>query len=329
MSSDFYTTIASGIRCNLCFRHCSLAEGEIGYCKVNTNSLGKLKSLTRGFPTAVNIDPIEKKPLYHFAPGSSVYSIGTVGCNFHCPFCQNWSLAFGKLSPKTAPVKNEDIIKNILESGCKIVAFTYNEPTTSWLWFREIAKLAKEAGLLTVVVSNGAMGNVVADDMCDLIDAVNIDLKCGSSDIYKTVLKGNRGIVLKNLKKFQAAKVWVEITTLLVPGISDTAEDLKKSAIEIEKLLGLAVPWHISAYYPAHQYKKPSTPSKTVIDSCNSLLKAGFKYVYSGNINSRSNTLCTNCGELVISRNGYDTVSYLESGRCGNCREKLDGRFYD
>lgn len=326
MSSSLYTVDGDKIICNLCFHHCHLADGKRGVCGVNQNSSGELLSLVYGHASAEHIDPIEKKPLYHFAPGKHIYSIGTVGCNFHCPFCQNHSLSFKKAKWKFGPVTNEAMIQKVLDCGCDMLAFTYNEPTVSWLWYRDLAALAQKRGVKTVMVTNGAMSEQVSHEVVQLIDAVNIDLKCGDQRCYSEHLKGEREAVLKTVSSIIEAGVWVELTTLLVPGISDSEADLLRSAEEVLELGGNAVPWHISAYYPSYHYTRPATPPELVLERCELLRKMGFLYIYPGNISAPSETICAGCGALLIRRNGYRVESYLEDGSCSHCGRALEGR---
>lgn len=298
----------------------------MGICGVNRNSGGRLESLVYGHASAEHIDPIEKKPLYHFAPGKQIYSIGTVGCNFHCPFCQNSTLSFKKANWQFDSVSNESMIQKVIDCGCDMIAFTYNEPTVSWLWYRDLAELAHKEGIGTVMVTNGAMSEQVRDEVILLIDAVNVDLKCGDQNCYKRDLKGDRDGVLNNISVLIKSRVWVELTTLLVPEISDSKDDLVRSAEEILELGGETVPWHLSAYYPSYKYHEPATSAELVRKRCDLLRSMGFLYVYAGNIQECAETVCVNCGNLMIRRNGYRVESYMKNGCCSQCGRVLEGR---
>lgn len=326
MNSPLYISEGTNIICNLCFHHCKLAEGRIGICGVNQNSSGVLTSLVYGHASAEHIDPIEKKPLFHFAPGRQIYSIGTVGCNFHCPFCQNHSLSFKKAKWTFGPVTNEAMIQKVRDCGCDMIAFTYNEPSVSWLWYRDLAELARSRGVKTVMVTNGGMSEQVRNEVALLIDGLNIDLKCGDQSCYSEKLNGDRETVLRNISELLKAGVWVELTTLLVPGISDSEDDLSRSGEDILKMGGEAVPWHISAYYPCYKYDRPATLSELVLERCEQLREMGFLYVYPGNITVPAETCCAACGTVLIRRRGYRVESYLKNGSCSHCGRALEGR---
>lgn len=325
--SDFFSSKDDGITCNLCFRHCFLAEDAVGFCGVNKNSNGQLTCLVYGKPAAMQIDPIEKKPLYHFFPGESVFSIGTVGCNFRCPFCQNGSLSFSKWTDSVVKFSVEDIIEQTKKNRCRIIAFTYNEPTVSWLWYRDIAIAAKDEGIKTVLVSNGAMTPAVAKEVALYVDAANIDLKCGSSKHYKSILKGSREAVVETLEILQDAGVWLELTTLIVPGVSDSEDDLHLSANEMKRVVGTATPWHLSAYHPAHDYEEPPTSAALLLNRVDLLKNLGYVHVFPGNISVPSDTICPKCGKILIERNGYRIKMHFNGEICSDCGYTLEGRF--
>ncbi len=325
---NLYSKESDGIQCKLCYRHCRLSEGTVGVCGVNRNKNSRLESLIYGHADAIRIDPVEKKALYHFAPGTPVFSLGTVGCNYRCPFCQNGSLSFNYPDETGNIVSNDMIIQSTVDTGCDTIAFTYNEPTVSWLWFRDLAKMAHERGLRTVMVTNGSMSSEVCHEMVDLIDAVNIDLKCGDEDNYRQLLKGDRSSVFKNISELGRNGVWIELTTLLVPEISDSEDDLHKSAEEVRDILGYSVPWHISAYRPAYRYHSPSTPPELLLNRCDMLRSMGFYYVYPGNLTVLTQTHCPECGSALITRYGNHTETSLENGMCPKCKRPVEGRFF-
>lgn len=325
--SKFFHKKEDGIVCDICFRHCFLRAGAVGFCGVNHNDAGVLRARSYGKPVALHVDPIEKKPLFHFYPGMATFSIGTYGCNFRCPFCQNSSLSFGKYSSAKKDFTLDEIVDEIVAHHCPIVAFTYNEPTVSWLWYRDIARKVREKGLKTVMVTNGAMSKEVTKEVVELVDAVNVDLKCGSSKHYEALLKGSREQVLENLSVLKHAGIWIELTTLLVPAISDSEEDLLLSAREVKRRLGLDVPWHLSAYHPSYDYEEPATDPALVLDRVSLLKAMGFHYVYPGNVASASDTYCSRCHSIVIKRMGYSVSDSGRDGLCSKCGCALNGRF--
>lgn len=325
--NNLYRKQEKGIICDICFRHCFLREGAKGFCGVNCNKDGVLTSLAFGNPVAVHVDPIEKKPLFHFFPGSETLSIGTWGCNFRCPFCQNSTLSFGKNRPVLKKYSLDFLMEEIVHANTSIVAFTYNEPTVSWLWYREVAEKVKQSGLKTVMVTNGAMSSEVAVEVGELIDAVNIDLKCGSSTHYKNILQGSREQVLQNISYLHEVGTWIELTTLLVPAISDSEDDLLLSAKEIKQRVGNHIPWHLSAYHPAYDYEEPATDPALVEERVALLQSLGFSFVYPGNILSPADTFCPDCHSVVLKRRGYHVSKEGREGRCPHCHYQLPGRF--
>lgn len=324
--STLFEPTEKGVICHLCFRHCTIPKNKTGFCGVNENKEGELHSRVYGKPDAIQIDPIEKKPLFHVAPNSSILSIGTMGCNFRCPFCQNASLSMQKSPNTLSPMSNQELIKLAQERHISALAFTYNEPSINWLWYRDLAELAKEHGMCTVMVTNGSMSHEAAVEMVTLIDAFNIDLKCGSNDCYSSVLHGDRESVLRNVEYFVSHSVWVELTTLLVTSLSDSESDLHHSAQEIAAIAGYSIPWHVSAYHPAHHYDKVPTTPKLVMERAELLKSEGFHFVYTGNIGGSNNTSCPKCGALLIERSRYSTMSYLDNGKCPHCSRTLEGR---
>ena len=246
------------IECLLCAHHCTLKEGKGGICGININEGGKLVNLTYGHPSALNLDPIEKKPLYHFLPKTTSLSLGTVGCNFRCPFCQNWSISQTSNVNKEVNYPPQTIVALALQHKAASISYTYNEPTIWYPYAKDIGVLAKEAGLRNVFVSSGYESEEVFEDMLSWVDAANIDLKSFSKEYYKKTLKTDLDIVLNNLKKFAASPIWVEVTTLVIPGVNDSREELEAMAAFIAEEMGVDVPWHLSAFHP--DYKMLDTP---------------------------------------------------------------------
>lgn len=325
-NNTLFESTENGVICHLCFRHCTILNNKTGFCGVNENRDGVLHSLVYGKPDAIQIDPIEKKPLFHVAPNSSILSIGTMGCNFRCPFCQNASLSLQKRPNQLTPMSNQELINLAKDRHISALAFTYNEPSINWLWYRDLAELAKENDMCTVMVTNGSMSKEAANEMISLIDAFNIDLKCGTNECYSSVLHGDRESVLRNIALFAQKDIWIELTTLLVTALSDSEADLAQSAQEIADIAGYSIPWHVTAYHPAHHYDKVPTTPQMVMARAELLKNEGYHYVYTGNIGGSNNTLCPKCGTLLIERSGYSTMSYMNNGKCPHCSRALEGR---
>ena len=317
------------LTCTLCQHYCKIKEGNTGICGVNKNVGGKIECLVYGYPSAINVDPIEKKPLYHFLPGSKVFSLGTVGCNFRCSFCQNWEISQSHEIDKGRYFSPDDIVELALENNCKSVAYTYNEPTIFYPYARDIALAAKQAGLKNVFVSNGYESSEVIDDMKGLMDAVNIDLKSFDAKYYKKSLGGNLEKVLANLKHFIAHGIWVEVTTLIVPTQNDSEEELNNIASFIANEMGPNVPWHITAFHPDYKERElPSTPIDALIKAYEIGKKHGLKFIYIGNTMQETPTLCPSCGEVLIQRDYFRyTSNYLEGSHCPKCKTSIPGVF--
>ncbi len=312
--------------------YCKLKEGQIGICGVNQNSDGEMRCLVYGYPTALAIDNIEKKPLYHFFPNSKSFSIGTVGCNFHCSFCQNWTISQTSKIDKSTYYSPKRIVELAKEYVCKSIAYTYNEPTIFYPYARDIALEAKKYGIKNIFVTDGYESEEVIKDMVGVIDAVNVDLKAFDKRYYKKELGGELEKVLDGLKLFVQNNIWLEITTLLVPGKNNSDEEIEQIAKFIANDLGVHVPWHISAFHP--NYKENNLPS-TSIESLKKAYdigkEAGLNYIYMGNVNIKNPTLCPNCKLELIERQALSVSKniLLNSNRCPNCDYRIEGIFHD
>lgn len=324
---EFYKNEGSKIECLLCRHYCKLKDGQVGICGVNKNENGKLVNLVYGKVSAINIDPIEKKPLYHFLPGSTSLSIGTVGCNFQCPFCQNWQISQSKSLDGSYDVTPEQLVSLAVEKGCKSISYTYNEPTIFYPFAKDVALLTKEAGLKNVFVSNGFESPEVIDDMVGVIDAFNIDIKGFKDEYYKKYLKGGLEGVLDTLKLLKERNFWVECTTLIVPGDNDSDEELQDIANFIAKELDVNTPWHISAFHPDYKVNdKGATPVETLQRAYNIGKEAGLNFIYMGNILNDNTTYCPNCGESLIQRVGFSVrKNILNNGKCPKCGTEIAG----
>ena len=295
------------IICELCPHHCGIRPGSCGICKTRFNSGGKSLPFY-GFITALAADPIEKKPLYHFRPGSRILSVGFAGCNMRCPFCQNW-----QISQRTDTGGRFITIRELvrLAAGCGQIAFTYSEPLVHIEFLLDCMRETRKAGIANVLVTNGCVNSGAAGEVLDLTDAANIDLKSFSEETYSKVLGGDLGAVLDFIKTACAKNVHTEITTLVVPGLNDSAEELDACADFIAGLdcgYGKSiVPWHLSAYHPDWKWNVPAAPPEHITGMA---ARAGKKlpYVYTGNFyGGKSDTVCGNCGKIIIGRNGYHT----------------------
>ncbi len=325
--SDLYRQEGDRIVCTLCRHYCKLKDGQRGICGVNANEGGRLRNLVYGKVAALNIDPIEKKPLYHFLPGTTALSLGTVGCNFQCPFCQNWQISQSDDNAGGQEVSPEQLVDAALRQGCSTIAYTYNEPTVFYPFARDVALLAKKHGIKNIFVSNGLESPEVIEDMRGLIDAFNIDLKSFDPDYYKKTLKGSLEGVLDTLKRLKEHGFWVEVTTLIVPGDNDSDGELGQIASFIAEALDPFTPWHISAFHPDYKVDdKAPTPLKTLRRAEAIGRKAGLHYIYMGNVPADGVTLCPACGTRLIERRGfYMTANRLEDGTCPKCGRQIEG----
>jgi len=319
---------SDAIVCQLCQHYCTIKPGKTGICGVNANEDGEYRNLVYGHPSALHVDPIEKKPLYHVLPGSRSFSLGTVGCNFRCPFCQNWEISQTHDIDTSRVWTPENIVGMATMHGCASVAYTYNEPTIFWPYAKDIAVLARAQGLKNVFVTNGLESKETVEDMKGLIDAANVDLKSYKADYYKKTLKGDLEGVKETLVRMKEAGIWVEVTTLVIEGHNDSDEELKAMAEFLANELGPDVIWHLTAFHP--DYKMLDTPPTSIetLERGRAIgKKAGLHYIYLGNVLTDASTYCHHCGELLIERDGYTLLgNYLtDDGTCPNCATKIPG----
>ncbi|MGQ1889384.1 AmmeMemoRadiSam system radical SAM enzyme [Thermophagus sp. OGC60D27] len=326
----YHKSDKKSVKCHLCAHRCTITPGNTGICKVRKNIDGTLFSLVYGRSIANHIDPIEKKPLYHFYPGSKTLSIGTSGCNFQCSFCQNCEISqvgdeqFVNQGSLATP---EEIVKEALQAGCKSIAYTYNEPTIFYEYAYDIAEIARQQGIKNIFVSNGFMTEEMLDQIIPRLDAINIDLKAFKNETYQHLTGGRLHPVLESLQKIAASGIWLEVTTLIIPGINDSPQELQNMAKFIAQELGTNIPWHISRFFPAYKLKDiPPTPMETLFMAHETGLKAGLNYIYLGNIpnGEYQNTRCPKCKALLIERIGYRIISsHLENRLCPNCKTPI------
>ena len=321
------------VKCNLCSHRCVIKDGRRGICSVRENKGGILKTLVYGKLIARHIDPIEKKPLFHFLPGSLSYSIATVGCNFRCQFCQNADIAqmpadhSGTITGET--YRPQDVVDAAARGGCKSISYTYTEPTIFFEFAYETAKLATEKGIRNVFVTNGYMTAEALEMISPYLDAANVDLKAFTNKYYKELCGAKLKHVQASLKKMKSLGIFVEVTTLIIPDLNDDAAQLKELAAFIAHDLGEDTPWHISRFHPTYKLTdRPSTPVKTLTAARKIGLKAGLRYVYTGNVpgHAAENTYCSRCGEAVIERWGFQIGKLrIQKGQCTHCSAKIDG----
>lgn len=322
----------NNVRCKTCAHRCFILPGKRGICGVRENQDGKLYSLVYGKVIARHLDPIEKKPFFHFLPGTTAYSIATVGCNLACKNCQNWDISQGpKLTGEILgeEIRPEEIVEDALNSGSPTIAYTYTEPTIFLEYALDIMKLAKKKGLKNIWVTNGYMSEETLNSIAPYLDAANVDLKGFSEEFYSSNCGARLEPVLETLKRMKKKKIWVEITTLVIPTLSDDPEMFKKIAEFIVKELGPETPWHISRFSPEISWKLqdlPETPLKSIENACNIGLKTGLKYVYSGNVPgiASEDTYCPKCNEKMIARFGYFIQRFDKEGKCSKCETGLN-----
>ena len=328
----FYEELEDGkVICQLCPHYCRIENGKRGICGVRENQDGKLYSLVYGKVVSSAIDPIEKKPLYHFYPGSDAFSLATVGCNLRCLNCQNYSIS--QLPRERGEIEGRDytpesIVSQAKRSGCKSIAYTYTEPTIFFELAYDTSKLAQRELIKNIFITNGYMNKEVLLKISPYLDAANVDLKSFSEDFYRKYCAGKLDPVLEILKLMKKLGIWLEVTTLIIPTLNDSEEELKRIA-EFIVNLGPDTPWHLSRFYPTYKLNDlPFTPTETLHLARQIGLKTGLRYVYTGNVpgDEGENTYCYNCGKVLIQRYGYRIEKfYLEEGRCRFCQAKIDG----
>lgn len=304
-----YKKIDQGkVHCLLCAHSCKISDGRYGFCGVRKNEGGILYTEAYGEVIASHVDPIEKKPFYHFLPGSSAYSIATAGCNFRCGFCQNWQIsqiAKDVEQPSGYELKPEEIVREAKKNKCKSISYTYTEPTIFFEYAYDTAKIAKENGLYNTFVTNGYMTKLALDKIKPYLDACNVDLKSFSDKTYREICKGSLNPVLESIQYMKKLGIWVEVTTLVVPGMNDSDKELQDIAKFI-KSVGSDIPWHISRFHPDYNYRDHSpTPMETLKNAEKIGEKAGLKYIYLGNVLEETNTYCPKCKKLLVQRAGY------------------------
>ena len=321
------------VRCHLCAHRCMIKDSRRGICGVRENQGGVLQTLVYGKLIARHIDPIEKKPLYHFLPGTLSYSIATVGCNFKCRFCQNADIAQMPADQRGMiigdPATPEQVVAAALRDNCRSIAYTYTEPTVFFEFAYETARKAHAEDIRNVFVTNGYMTSEALEMIHPYLDAANVDLKAFGDKYYKDLCGAKLEPVKQTLRLMKSLGIFVEVTTLIVPGLNDDSHELEQLAKFLVDDLGPDTPWHISRFHPTYRLTdRPPTPTATLLSARDIGLQAGLRYVYTGNVPGQEseNTFCYQCGRMLIERWGYRIRRYeIESGRCRYCQESIDG----
>ena len=334
--------------CYLCAHQCRIKEGKFGFCGVRQNIQGKLYTHVYGKLVAAHIDPIEKKPLYHFLPGSSSFSIATIGCNFRCGFCQNWQISQADfkqgLSPSLDSARGkkgtvpefsgeeftpERIVDLAIKNNCRSISYTYTEPTIFFEYALETARLAKKSGLRNIFVTNGYMTKECLEMMHPNLDAANTDLKFFKEDSYKKICAGSLAPVLDSIRLMRKLGIWAEVTTLIVPGENDSEEELRGIAefiVSVDK----NIPWHVSGFHPDYKFTDHAPTPEATLKRAKDLGKAaGLTYIYAGNVSGlASDTYCPGCKKLLVKRDIFSIIeNKIEAGKCAFCQAAIPGVF--
>ena len=321
------------ILCTLCPRYCKIGDGQPGFCYIRQNHNGKLYTLGYARPTGFAIDPIEKKPLNHFLPGTTVLSFGTAGCNLGCKFCQNWSISKAKIDElNSLNVTPQDVVALAVKKGTPSIAYTYNDPTIFGEYVIDISMLAREAEIKSVMVTAGYIDKEARKEVYKYIDAANVDLKGFTEKFYWKTTSSHLEDVLDTLVWLKnETDVWFEITTLLIPDENDSEEEIKSECDWILNNLGDTIPLHFTAFHPDFRMlDKENTPERTLTKARGIALSMGMKYCYVGNVHNAEGqtTFCPNCGETLIRRDWHTVISdSLIAGRCNNCSYVIHGVF--
>jgi len=319
------------VKCTLCPHQCIIHSGKRGICGVRENREGKLFSLVYEKVISWAVDPIEKKPLYHFLPGEAVFSFATVGCNFRCLNCQNYTIS--QISRQNGEIPGErippeKIVQLTRKSRAKIIAYTYTEPTIFYEYAYDTCRLAHEQGIKNVFVTNGYIMPQPLKEISPFLDAANVDLKSMKETFYQKICGGKLKPVLDSIKLMRKLGIWVEVTTLVIPGMNDEEEEFESIARFLLQL-GNDIPWHISRFYPAYKMTRPPyTPIEALHRAREVGKNAGLKYVYIGNVpgEESENTFCPNCGKIIVKRKGFWIEKIdVEKGRCRWCHNKIEG----
>lgn len=317
------------LQCNLCPKGCMIEPGQSGECRIRVNLDGRLVATTYGYPCAVHVDPVEKKPMFHFLPGSGILSLATVGCNLHCKNCQNWEIS--QENPENVPARElppEQVVRLAKEQGCLSVAYTYTEPLVYYEYTLDCSMRAREAGLRNVIVTAGYLNEEPLRRLYPYIDGAQIDIKSMSDNFYRDICDASLGPVLQSCVLAREAGVLVEITNLVIPTLNDSDEDFRKLARWIAANLGAETPLHFSRFFPQYQMKNlPPTPAETLERARAAAREQGLHHIYIGNLSmpDSENTYCPVCGQLLIERRGFTVLkNIITDGKC-SCGKDIIG----
>ncbi len=315
------------VRCDVCAHHCLIPEGGFGLCRTRQNVEGKLYTLIYAEASSVNADPIEKKPLYHFYPGSYAFSLGTISCNFHCKHCQNWAISAAQVGDiPTVEITPEESIRRAKQNRCDGIAWTYNEPTIWFEYTYDSARLAKREGLYTVYVTNGYISESALNEIAPFLDAASVDVKAFSDSFYKRVCGARLEPVLATCERMLEKRIHIELVYLIIPEYNDSTEELKRFADWVVEL-NATIPVHFSRFYPAYKMLDVPPTSIECLERAYEIAKeAGVEYVYLGNVpgHTYENTYCPECGELLIQRMNYRVKSRIRSRECPACGRAIN-----
>lgn len=320
----------NAVRCHLCPHNCTIHEGKQGICQTRVNHQGELYTIAYGNPCSISVDPIEKKPLFHFLPGTDIFSIATAGCNFRCLNCQNWHISQSSPSMlNNYDLQPEELVESALNQNTNSIAFTYTEPTVFYEYTFDTAKIAHEKGMKTVLISNGYINQKPLIDLCPYLDAANIDLKCFDDAVYRQITGGRLQPVLDTLKTLKEKGVWLEITNLLVPGYSDSPTMIQKMCDWLVENDFADTPLHFSRFFPTYKLEQLApTAENRLIEAKKIAEKSGMKFVYIGNIPGLrgENTFCPHCKQMLIERIGYIVKKNLiQNNLCPLCGTHIPG----
>jgi len=329
--AKYYEKLDGGrVRCTLCPHKCEVADMERGTCSVRENRGGTYYTLVHSRPCSLAVDPIEKKPLFHFLPGSQAFSIATAGCNIECKFCQNWQISqFRPEDVRGAYYPPEKVVEEARGSRCASIAYTYSEPVVFYEYVYDTAVAGRKEDLRSVIISNGFINKEPVLELCKVLDAVKVDLKAFTEKFYRETCRGELKPVLDALKWIKETGIWLELVVLIVPTLNDGKDEIKRMSEWVCKELGPQVPMHFSRFHPTYMIKNlPTTPTKTLEMARKTAVEAGIQFAYVGNVwgHPYEHTYCPECGELLIHRAGYRTiVTGLEEGKCKKCDREIPG----
>ena len=319
------------VKCNLCAHQCVIQNSKKGICRVRGNIGGKLYVLNYGKLIAQHVDPIEKKPLFHFYPGSTAYSIATAGCNFKCKYCQNYDISQMPvrenriIGQDSAP---EETLVQAMQLGCKSIAYTYTEPTIFYEYAYDVSQLANDKNIKNIFITNGFITSEALQKIAPYLDAANVDIKSFTNNFYKKICKAKLQPVLDTIKMLNQLGIWIEITTLVIPTLNDTEQEFHSIA-EFIMSISREIPWHISAFYPAYKLKYlPPTPLAVLNRAREIGLETGLHYVYLDNVTNHGNadTKCPDCGQILIERTNFGIIkNKIQDGHCPNCGREIAG----